>query len=225
MLTNKLIKGYAVAKHFQQTIVALSLAKRLHEGQYRMGGDPYIIHPLKVCNTLIACGMEDDTLLAAALLHDVLEDCQDKLKNNGEEFVREYGLSPEVLEIITILTKESGLSEKDLQVYFDGIKNNGKTLLIKLSDRLHNSSTLYSFPYEKLVKYIDETDRFIILIADYGNDYYPEYTNAINLLKSNIFSLNRSMRIMLEKSETEINFLKKEIKELKQDIEILKKNK
>lgn len=201
------------------------MAKRLHEGQYRRGGDLYIIHPLKVCNTLIACGMEDDTLLAAALLHDVLEDCQDKLKNNGEEFVREYGLSPEVLEIITILTKESGLSEKDLQVYFDGIKNNGKTLLIKLSDRLHNSSTLYSFPYEKLVKYIDETYRFIIPIADYGNDYYPEYTNAINLLKSNIFSLNRSMRIMLEKSETEINFLKKEIKELKQDIEILKKNK
>lgn len=34
------IKGYAVAKNFQQTIIALSLAKRLHEGQYRRGGDP-----------------------------------------------------------------------------------------------------------------------------------------------------------------------------------------
>ena len=218
------IKGYAVAKNFQQTIIALSLAKRLHEGQYRRGGDPYITHPLKVCNTLISCGIEDDTILAAALLHDVLEDCQDKLKDNGEEFVTEYGLSPEVLEIITILTKESGISEEELQIYFDGIKNNGKALLIKLSDRLHNSSTLYSFPYEKLVKYIDETDKFIIPIADYGNDYYPEYTNAINLLKSNIFSLNRSMRIMLEKSESEIKSLKDEIAGLKEEIERLKNN-
>ena len=216
------IKGYAVAKNFQQTIIALSLAKRLHEGQYRRGGDPYITHPLKVCNTLISCGIEDDTILAAALLHDVLEDCQDKLKDNGEEFVTEYGLSSEVLEIITILTKESGISEEELQIYFDGIKSNGKALLIKLSDRLHNSSTLYSFPYEKLVKYIDETDKFIIPIADYGNDYYPEYTNAINLLKSNIFSLNRSMRIMLEKSEHQISALKNEIEELKLEIDKLK---
>ncbi len=91
-----------------------------------------------------------------------------------------------------------------------------------MSDRLHNSSTLYSFPYEKLVKYIDETDKFIIPIADYGNDYYPEYTNAINLLKSNIFSLNKSMRIMLEKSESEIKSLKDEIASLKEEIERLK---
>ena len=87
-----------------------------------------------------------------------------------------------------------------------------------MSDRLHNSSTLYSFPYEKLVKYIDETDKFIIPIADYGNDYYPEYTNAINLLKSNIFSLNRSMRIMLEKSESQIRCIKDEIANLKEEI-------
>ena len=217
------IKGYAVAKNFKQTIIALSLAKRLHEGQYRRGGDPYIIHPLKVCNTLISCGVENDTILAAALLHDVLEDCKDKLTMNGEEFITEYGLSPEVLEIITILTKESGLSEEELSVYFDKIKRNEKALLIKLSDRLHNSSTLYSFPYDKLVKYINETNKFIIPIADYRTDYYPEHTNAINLLKINIFSLNRSMSIMLEKSENQINILKEEIKELQEEIDQLKK--
>ena len=43
------IKGFAVAKGLKQTLVALSLAQRLHRGQYRKGGMPYLYHPLKVC--------------------------------------------------------------------------------------------------------------------------------------------------------------------------------
>lgn len=81
-----------------------------------------IVLPLKVCSTLINYGIDDDTTLAAALLHDLLEDCSDKLPLKGRELITEYHLSQEVLDIITLLTKESGLGEYELSVYFKKIE-------------------------------------------------------------------------------------------------------
>lgn len=85
------IKGFAVGRDLKQVIVALSLARQLYEGQYRKDSTPYKSHPLKVCSTLISYGIEDDITLAASLLHDVLEDCEDKLSLCGKELVSEYG--------------------------------------------------------------------------------------------------------------------------------------
>ena len=84
------IKGFAVGKSLKQTMVALSLARQLHDGQHRKDGTPYIAHPLKVCSTLISYGIDDDVTLAAALLHDVLEDCGDRLPLGGRELVLQY---------------------------------------------------------------------------------------------------------------------------------------
>lgn len=195
------IKGYAVAKKLPQTLVALSLARRLHEGQHRKDGAPYIGHPLKVCSTLINYGIDDDVTLAAALLHDVLEDCGDKLPLEGAELEVKYQISGEVVDIIRVLTKESSLDDHELSIYFKRIAENPKAALIKLSDRLHNSSTLYNLSYEKLKKYLRETDMFLIPMASYCKRYYPEYTNAFNILKSNIYSLNHSLTIMMERFE------------------------
>lgn len=194
-------KGFAVGKNLRQTMIALSLARQLHDGQYRKDGTPYISHPLKVCTTLISYGIDDDVTLAAALLHDVLEDCRDKLAMGGKELVTEYHLKKEILDIIRLLTKESGLGVHELNVYFKKIEENPKAALIKLSDRLHNSSTLYTFTFPKMRKYIQETSMFLIPMASYGKKYYPEYANAFGILKSNIDSMNRSMSIMLDKIE------------------------
>lgn len=105
------IKGFAVAKNLKQTLIALAVARHFHNGQYRKDGMPYIVHPLKVCTTLMNYGIDDDVTLAAALLHDLLEDCSDKLPLKGRELITEYHLSQEVLDIITLLTKESGFHD------------------------------------------------------------------------------------------------------------------
>ncbi len=195
------IKGFAFAKNLQQTLIALAVARHFHDGQYRKDGTPYICHPLKVCSTLISYGIEDDIILASALCHDVLEDCQDKLPLGGKELVTEYGLSQEVIDVVTLLSKESGLDDHQLSIYFDRIKKNPKALLVKLSDRLHNSSTLYEFTIPKMHKYIRETSMFLIPMASYGKRFYPQYSTALSILKSNIYSLNHSMEIMLQKFE------------------------
>ncbi|MCD7990674.1 MAG: HD domain-containing protein [Clostridia bacterium] len=192
------IKGFAFGKDLRQVLVSLAIARKLHDGQYRKDGAPYLCHPLKVCTTLISYGVADDVTLSAALLHDVLEDCQDKLPLRGRELVIQYNLEPEVLEIIKLLTKESGLGDYELGVYFKKIEANPKAALIKLSDRLHNSSTLYTFSNEKMRKYLRETQMFLIPMASYCKKYYPEFTNAFGILKRNIEALNSSMKVMLE---------------------------
>lgn len=195
------IRGFAAGRGLKQTMVALSLARQLHDNQYRKDGTPYISHPLKVCSMLISYGVQDDITLAAALLHDVLEDCGDKLPMQGKELVTEYHLSGEVLDIIRRLTKESGLSDRELGIYFKKIEADPRAALIKLSDRLHNSSTLYTFTFPKMRKYIRETSMFLIPMASYCKKYYPEYANAFSILKSNIDNMNRSMDVMLSKIE------------------------
>lgn len=197
------IKGFAVGKELGQTLIALAAARHFHDGQYRKGGDPYICHPLKVCSTLIGLGIHDDITLAAALLHDVLEDCQDKLPYGGNELVTEYGIDPEVIRVVTLLSKESGLGERELSIYFDRIKKDPKALLVKLSDRMHNSSSLYEFTLQKMRVQIDETYKFLIPIASYGKRYYPQYTNALTIMKNTIYSLNHSMDIMLQMIENQ----------------------
>lgn len=46
------IKGVAIEANLQQTLIALAVARRMHEGQHRKDGNPYFLHPLKVCSTL-----------------------------------------------------------------------------------------------------------------------------------------------------------------------------
>lgn len=197
------IKGYATGLDLSQTLIALALARRLHEGQYRKDGSPYIIHPLKVCSTLISYGIKDDVTLAAALLHDAFEDCLDKLPMGGQELYLEYHLDKEVYDIVMLLTKQSGLSDEELCVHFEAISKNPKASMIKLSDRLHNSGTLYALKPEKIKKYVRETEDFLLPIASYCVNYYPENANLFSILKSSIRSMNRAMSIMIDKFTTE----------------------
>lgn len=197
------LKGFAVGRELPQMKIALSLARKFHDGQYRKDGTPYLQHPLKVCSTLIRYGIWDDVTLSAALLHDVLEDCAEKLPCRGEELCAQYHISSEVLDIVRLLTKRSGLDDDALNVYFKNIEENPKAALVKLADRLHNSSTLYTFDPKRMRKYIRETDLFLLPMASYCKKYYPEYGNAFAILKTGIESMNRSMDVMLLKLETQ----------------------
>lgn len=197
------IKGYAMGKGLPQTMLALPIARKLHNGQYRRSGEPYVTHPLKVCSALISYGVDDDITLASAILHDVLEDCGDQLPDGGQSLVREYGISEQVVETISILSKRSGLNDQELAAYFRKIEKNPRAALIKLADRLHNSGSLYTFTDEKMAKYLRETNLFLIPIASYCKKYYPQYANAFSILKSSITALNDSMAAMLKRVASE----------------------
>ncbi len=213
------IQGYAIGRGFMNTVKALPLARSLHDGQYRKGTVeidgttvrlPYLVHVLKVCTTLMALDLpldehDLDILYASALLHDTLEDCIDKLPRGGLEFIRDYNLDSEILDIVRLLSKRTGSSEEELSEYFNAIKYDKKALLIKLSDRSHNVETLSIMKLDKLHKYIDETKTYIYPLCSYAKQHYPELTNGITLLKSKIVSLTEATETLVNMFEVERN--------------------
>jgi len=235
--TYNYIKGYADALKLNQTLKALPLARRAHNGQYRKGEVtvngksyrlPYVLHVLKVCSTLRALELpisheELDILLAAALLHDVIEDASELFPTGGRELVTVYGFSESVLEIVLLVSKKPGYTEEQLDEYFNLIKKNKFATLIKLADRSHNVEDLYNMKPEKIHKYVVETRKWIYPLATYGKANYPELSNGFTILKSKIVSLTEQAETIIKIKDTEIAKKDEEIKQLKAEIEQLKK--
>ena len=132
---------------------AYEFAAQCHEGQVRKTGDPYITHPLAVTN-LVAVLELDQNALAAALLHDVQEDCG--IPN--DEILRRFGR--EVARLVDGLTKleklpmrfapgdqgaRDGVQAQNLRKMFLAMAEDISVVLIKLCDRLHNMQTLWAF--------------------------------------------------------------------------------
>lgn len=223
------IKGYATAKNMTNTLKALPLARRLHNGQYRKGkviinGNecrlPYVLHVLKVCSTLFSLNLpmsddELDIMGAGSLLHDSLEDSKDSFQHSGEELITEFGFPESVYAGIKTLSKRSGATQEELFEYFNNIKRNKITLLVKLADRSHNVEDLYVMRTEKLHEYVKETRSFIYPLCSYGKQNYPELSNGITVLKAKILSLTEATEAIVEQYEEKIKEKDREIEELK----------
>lgn len=183
------LKGFAHAKRFANMQKSLILARQLHKGQYRKGGQEYIVHPLRVCAYLVSLNLEDDILLSAALLHDVVEDV-DYIKEFPRILVDEYKLDKEVLDVVLAVTKNiKGMTSEQEKLYYEGVRKNWRALLVKLSDRVNNISTMYDFSEAKRMQYIEETKEFILPLCSYGKLYYPELSNVITAIKYQLTSI------------------------------------
>ena len=224
------IKGYASALSLTQTLKALPLARRFHNGQYRKGeieidgkmyNLPYVLHVLKVCSTLISLRLplsneELDILLAAALLHDCIEDCSTTyLPNGGSELITYYHFDRRILEIVKLVSKKSGYTDQQLDDYFNEIKKNRFALLIKLADRSHNVEDLYNMKTEKLHKYVRETRTWIYPLTTYGKANYPELSDGLTILKAKIVSLTECTETLVDMYEEALDEKDKEIERLR----------
>ena len=193
------LKGFAHGKNYINMQKALILARQFHNGQHRKGGADYIVHPLRVCAYLVSLNMEDDILLSSALLHDVVED-NDLIHENPEILVDEYKLNPEILKVVLTVTKSKGLNKDQETRYYDGIKRNWRALIVKLSDRVNNISTMQEFTPEKRISYIEETKEFILPLCSYGKLYYPELSNVITTIKYQLTALCDSIMLIAKQN-------------------------
>lgn len=193
------LEGYAVAKGYHNMKKALILARELHEGQYRKGGAEYLVHPLRVCDYLISVGLNDEILLSAALLHDVVEDVA-FIRDNPRKLVTDYRISEEVLDVVMAVTKLKGVSE---EAYYDGIKQDWRALFVKISDRCNNVSTMQSFSVEKRISYIEETEQYILPLCKHVKLYYPEFSNEVTAMKYHITALCSTVKAMMNEQKEE----------------------
>ena len=159
---------------------ALDFATDAHNDQWRRSGEAYIMHPCSVARILAEeMDVVDPEILAAALLHDTVEDVEEV---SSELVGEKFGFYVEaIVEGCTKVTQHSGdkqtLSKKVHRKIFSGAALRPEVMLVKLADRLHNLRTLSAMPKRKRQKISDET-----------LDIYAPLASVLGL-----FSLKREM--------------------------------
>ncbi len=142
------------------------LADTAHEGQRRASGESYIAHPLAVADILADLEMDRETI-AAAILHDVVEDTVVTSEEVGELYGAEIAA---LVDGVTKLTRIPYQSKEDAQVenlrkMFLAMAKDIRVIIIKLADRLHNMRTLASLPPAKQQTIAKETVEIYAPIA------------------------------------------------------------
>jgi guanosine-3',5'-bis(diphosphate) 3'-pyrophosphohydrolase len=154
---------------------AILYAMKKHEGQKRIGGEPYITHPLTVAMMLEQKGFGNDYILTG-LFHDLLEDT-----DATEEEILFYS-NEKVLKAVKILTKIKG---EDIKTYMQRVLQEHITQMVKLADRLHNlrSAKIASEKFRR--RYIKETEEYYLDLAK-GTPFEEEIIQALEELKATL---------------------------------------
>ena len=137
---------------------AFEFAARLHNGQYRISEEPYIIHPVEVAKILTDL-MVDKNTIKAALLHDVIEDTDTKPEEIRELF------GDDVLSLVMGVTKlgkyqfksKEERQAENFRKMFIAMANDVRVVFLKLADRLHNMRTLNYMAAAKQQRIAQET--------------------------------------------------------------------
>ena len=137
---------------------AYELAAAAHVGQSRQSGEGYIHHPVKVAEIIAGLGL-DEVTIAAALLHDVVEDTEITLDQIEQQFSTDVALIVDgvtKLDRINFDSKEAQQAAS-MRKMFIAITKDLRVLIIKLADRLHNMRTISSMPVAKQCRIATET--------------------------------------------------------------------
>ena len=119
---------------------AYRVAHRAHEGQTRKSGDPYITHPVAVATILDEIGMTSTTL-AAALLHDTVEDTDYSLDQLREDFGSEIAVMVDGVTKLDKIEYGAAAQSETVRKMIVAMSRDIRVLVIKLADRLHNART------------------------------------------------------------------------------------
>src|SRR6186713_3578887 len=133
-------------------------AMKAHGEQRRASGDPYFSHPLEVAAILTDLKLDDATI-AAALLHDTIEDTPTTRAEIDQIFGPDIGHLVEgltKLKRLDLVSREAKQAE-NLRKLLLAIADDVRVLLVKLADRLHNMRTLEFVPPEKRTRIAEET--------------------------------------------------------------------
>lgn len=172
------IKSTAKALALEDTLRSVDFAEEAHKGQTKKKSDiPFIYHPLTVACHALSVGIRDDAVIAACLLHDVVEDC-------GIDY-KELPVGEEARQLVKLLTHSADckVNPDKMKAYIEGIAANPKAALIKCLDRCNNISTMaQGFTRKKTVGYIEETEKYIMPLLEIVKEE-PMYNNAAWLLK------------------------------------------
>lgn len=157
-IREKLIEQHRSEEDLALIEKSFLFAQRLHQNQYRVSEEPYIIHPVEVVKILIDLRADTHTLMAG-FLHDILEDTD----TTPEEIQELFG--DDVLGLVQSVTKLGKLKFKskeerqaeNFRRLFIAMANDARVIFLKLADRLHNMRTLNFMAPAKQQRIAQET--------------------------------------------------------------------
>ncbi|MGI6158017.1 MAG: RelA/SpoT family protein, partial [Saccharofermentanales bacterium] len=170
----QLVAAWKAAAHKDDASIierAYAMAKDAHRNQFRATGEPYIIHPMAATKILLELGLVDEYTLAAALLHDTVEDTDVTLLDIRETCGKEVEM---LVDGVTKLSRISYSSREEMQVQnfrkmFLAMAKDIRVVLIKLADRLHNMRTVkYKEPAKQVATARETLDIYAPLAARLG---------------------------------------------------------
>lgn len=179
------VKSTALTLGMSDTLKAVNFAVDAHEGQTRKKSDiPYIYHPLNMACHALSMGIKDDAVIAAILLHDVVEDCGVTCED--------LPVGDEARELVRLMTHENTNDENRDEVmtrYFGAIATDPKAALIKCIDRCNNLTTMsWGLSRDRIYRTIRETEKYFPALLRALKET-AEYSNAYWLLKYQIESM------------------------------------
>ena len=150
----------------ERVVKAYKFAKMAHDGQFRVSGEPYIIHPVNVVINL-ARFHADGATLVAGMLHDVVEDTKYTLDDIKKTFGNEVSELVDGVTLINNIHFSSLDAAKDANIrrIITSLNKDVRIIIIKLCDRLHNLKTLDSMSYEKQQRCCIETLSIYVPLA------------------------------------------------------------
>jgi len=144
---------------------AYDFTKEAHGAQMRVSGEPYFTHCAKVAETVHAWKL-DEASVAAALLHDVVEDTEYSLADIGKRFGAEVAFLVDGLTKLKNITYTEKQSEiENLRKFVLSFTRDLRVVIVKLADRLHNMQTLASLPEERQKRLAWETSEIYAPLA------------------------------------------------------------
>ena len=196
------VKAKAQAAGMTQTLAALPLMREKHAGVYRDGSDvPYSVHPLTLACHALAMNIVDDDVLATALLHDVVEDTGTKPEGLPAEISEKVRTAVCLVSYNTYLTegedKDPDRKDEIKPVYYGEIKENPLAALVKCLDRCNNLSSMAAgFTKEKMIKYVKQTEEYVLPLLDVVKAV-PEWNNAAWLLRYQMVTMLEAFKRLL----------------------------
>ncbi len=179
------VKTTARNLKLKNTLIAVDFAVEAHAGQKRKRSDiPYIYHPLNLACHALSMGITEDEIIAACMLHDVVEDCGKTLED--------LPVNDETRELVRLLTHGKTTDSNRAAImtaYFDAIAENPKAALVKCIDRCNNLTTMsWGLSRDRIYRTIRETEEYFPRLLKVVKAE-AEYSNASWLLQYHIESM------------------------------------
>lgn len=190
------LRGRLDGAGWEQSIKALAYARKAHEGQFREGGAPYIIHPISMACDAIACKGATDNLIAVILLHDVVEDCNKDLSALPVNEIVRNGVRYMTVE--PLLTEDKEQAKKR---YFPELLLSPEAIICKAFDRNANLNDMYGFDKERIIKNVVETHVQLMPILKEAKYLYPEYSDMLHTIRT---SLKRTVMLLVHQYDIKL---------------------